>query len=104
MVYLLEPNDVTLELRRKKVRVFDYPDGVIEICYDGLPLPYTVFDKVRQVKQAEIVSNKRLGAALQFAQEEQAKPSSIQRSKKAPKRKGQKQLAKEKYLNPAVIQ
>ena len=70
--YFLEPNDITLDLRRKKIRIFDYPDGIIEIRFDGFPLPYTIFDKVRQVKPAEVVSNKRFGAVLQFIQEEQA--------------------------------
>jgi hypothetical protein len=81
VVYLLEPNDVSLDLRRKKIRIYDYPDGSIEIRYDGLPLPYTVFDKIRQVKQAEVVSNKRLGAVLQSIQEEQIKRT-VQPSKK----------------------
>ncbi len=101
VVYLLEPNDITLDLRRKKIRIYDYPDGTIEIRYDGLPLPYTVFDKVRQVKQAEVVSNKRLGAVLQFIQEEQTKKS-VERSKKAPTRRGQKQIVKQRQLNSAV--
>jgi hypothetical protein len=69
VVYLLESNDVTVGLRRKKVCVHDYPDGTIPIKYDSADLPYSVFDKVRQVKQAEIVSNKRLGAVLKHVQE-----------------------------------
>ena len=59
-VYKRQPNDITLELRRKKVRIYDYPDGTIDIKYDGLSLPYSVFDKISQVKQADVVSNKRL--------------------------------------------
>ena len=48
VMYLLEPNDTTLELRWKKVRIYDYPDGTRDIKYDGLSLPYSVFDKVSQ--------------------------------------------------------
>lgn len=102
VVYLLEPNEITLDLRRKKVRIYDYPDGTIELRHDGLPLAYAVFDKVRQVKQAEVVSNKRLGTVLKLIQEEQ-KVKSVQRSKRAPRRRGQKQLIKERQLNVAVL-
>jgi hypothetical protein len=45
--------------------------------------PYSVFDKVRQVKQADIVSNKRLGAVLKHVQEQQ-QIQAVERSKKAP--------------------
>ena len=103
VVYLLEPNDVTAGLRRKKVRVHDYPDGTIAIKYDGADLPYSVFDKVRQVKQADIVSNKRLGAVLKHVQEQQ-QIQAVERSKKAPVRRGQRRSASERFreANPAV--
>jgi transposase len=39
VVYLLEPNDVTNGLRRKKVRVHDYPDGTIAIEYKAWICP-----------------------------------------------------------------
>ena len=102
VMYLLEPNDTTLELRRKKVRIYDYPDGTIDIKYDGLSLPYSVFDKVSQVKQADVVSNKRLGAALKFVQEKQ-KETAFERSKKAPKRSMQKQSISERRVNSAAL-
>ncbi len=103
VLYILEPNDSSIDLKRKKVRVYDYPDGTIDIRYKGLPLPYRVFDKARQVKQADIVSNKRLGTILQLVQEQQAQKTTLQRSKKAPKRRGQKQVAQSRKLNPAVL-
>ena len=102
VVYLLEPNDIARDLKRKKVRIYDYPDGTIDIKHDGLSLPYSVFDKVRQVKQADIVSNKRLGAVLKFVQEQQEEVS-YKRSQKAPKRRAQKQLVRERQVNPAVL-
>ena len=64
VVFLLEPNAITRELRRKRVTVVDYPDGRLAIRYRGLDLPYTTFDKLRQVSQATIVENKHLGAVL----------------------------------------
>jgi len=50
--------------RRQRVTVVDYPDGRLAIRYRGLDLPYTTFDKLRQVSQASIVENKHLGAVL----------------------------------------
>jgi len=48
-----------------------------------------VFDKVRQVKPAEVISNKRLGVVLKVIQDN---------SKSAPKRHGQRASTFEKYL------
>ena len=94
---------MTVGLRRKKVRVHDYPDGTIAIKYDGADLPYSVFDKVRQVKQADIVSNKRLGAVLKHVQEQQ-QIQAVQRSKKAPTRPGQRRSPAERFreANPVL--
>jgi hypothetical protein len=104
VIYLLKPTDLTKGLRRKKVRVHDYPDGTIAIRYEGVDLPYSIFDKVRQVKQADIVSNKRLGAVLKHVQEQQQKQA-VERSRKAPKRRGQRRIAAECFraINPAAL-
>ena len=64
VVYLLEPGELTNELRRKRVTFFDFPDGSIDIRHEGVSLPYSTFDKIGKVKQADIVDNKRLGAVL----------------------------------------
>ncbi len=88
VIFMLEPNDVTRGLARKRVTVSDYPGKRIMISYNGLPLAYTIFDKVRQVDQAAIVDNKRLSAALELIQEQQAlRP--LSRSEKAPRRTNQ---------------
>lgn len=104
VVYLLEPTEQTKVLKRNRVRVYDYPDGTIAIKHDGVALPYTVFDKVRQVKQADIVSNKRLGPVLQFVKEQQERQA-VARSKKGPRRRGQKRLQREAHrqTNPAAL-
>ena len=104
VVYLLEPSDLTKDLQRNKVRVYDYPDGTIAIKYEGVALAYTVFDKVRQVKHADVVSNKRLGLVLQLVKEQQ-RLKSIERSKAAPRRRGQKRICRETYrqVNPAAL-
>ena len=64
VLFILEPNEVTRPLARQRVMVFDYPDGRLVIKHKGRELPYRIFDKVRQVDQAAIVENKRLGAVL----------------------------------------
>jgi Helix-turn-helix domain len=88
VLFLLEPNEITRELRRKRVTVIDYPDGRLAIRYRGLDLPYRTFDKLRQVSQASIVENKHLGAVLSDIRERQIERAEA-RSRKAPRRQGQ---------------
>ena len=85
---MIEPNEFTRELRRKRVTVLDYPDGRLAIRYRGLDLPYTTFDKLRQVSQATIVENKHLGAVLSYIREQQIERAEP-RSQSAPRRRGQ---------------
>ena len=47
----------------------------LECGSGGADLPYSVFDRVRQIKQADIVSSKRLGAVRKNLQEQQQTPS-----------------------------
>jgi hypothetical protein len=84
VVFLIEPNEITRELRRKRVTVVDYPDGRLAIRYRGLDLPYTTFDKLRQVSQATIVENKHLGAVLSHIHERQIERAEA-RSQSAPR-------------------
>lgn len=86
VMFLLEPNEVTLA--RKRVTVFDYPDGRVVIRHEGRDLPYRTFDKLQKVDQAAVVENKRLGAALAHVAERQ-KQYDERRSQKAPRRRGQ---------------
>jgi transposase len=71
MLILLEPNEVTRALARKRVVVVNYPDGRFAIRHQGQDLPFRVFDKLRRVDQAAIVENKRLGDALAHIRERQ---------------------------------
>lgn len=71
VVYLIEDTVETRPLARKQVTVFDYPDGSIKIKFMNKSLPYSVFDKLRRVDQGAIVDNKRLGAVLALAHENQ---------------------------------
>ena len=72
MLILLEPNEVTRPLGRKRLTVVNYPDGRFAIRHRGLALPFRVFDKLRRVDQGAIVENKRLGAVLAVIRERQA--------------------------------
>src|SRR5258705_7132678 len=62
--YLVEPGPETLPFAGKRVRIFQWEDGRVEIRCEGRLLPYSPFDKNRCVNQGAVVENKRLGAAL----------------------------------------
>ena len=72
VLFLLEPNAITRPLARQRVTVVNYPDGRFAIRHRGIDLPFRPFDKLRQVDQAAVVENKRLGAALAHIRERQA--------------------------------
>jgi hypothetical protein len=88
VLFILEPNEVTRPLARRRVTVFDYPDGRLAIKHNGLELPYRTFDRRQQVNQAAVVENKRLGPVLAYIAERQ-KELDMSRSRKAPRRRGQ---------------
>ena len=88
VLFILDKAILALGLTRKKVTVCDYPDGRVEIQFDGVSLPYRTFDKLRSVNRAEIVDNKRLDAVLEYVATEQAKRE-LKRSGNAPRRTGQ---------------
>ena len=72
MMLLLDPAPFARGLAGKKVEVVNYPDGRFAVRYEGVALPFRVFDKIQTVAPGAIVQNKRLGAALAFARELQA--------------------------------
>ena len=88
VLFILEPNEVTRPLARRRVTVFDYPDGRLAIKHNGLEPPYRTFDRRQQMNQAAVVENKRLGPILAYIAERQ-KELDMGRSKKAPRRRGQ---------------
>ncbi|NYZ15545.1 helix-turn-helix domain-containing protein [Azospirillum sp. RWY-5-1] len=61
---MLEETELTRGLVGQYVDTYAYADGRLEIRWQGIPLPYTAFDKDQRVGHAAIVENKRLGAAL----------------------------------------
>ena len=72
MMLLLDPTPFARGLVRKKVEVVNYPDGRFAVQFEGIALPFRVFDKIQTVEPGAIVENKRLGAALALVKEQQA--------------------------------
>jgi hypothetical protein len=68
---ILERNEATERLAGKYVDVHAFADGGLEVRWQGLPLPFRVFDKDQRVTHAAIVENKRLGEALAFIKRQQ---------------------------------
>jgi transposase len=89
VMFILEPNEVTRALPRKKVEIYDFPDGRIEVRYKGQVLPYRTYDRVTRVDQGAIVENKRLSEALKLCQTLQEQMPLKQRSSSAPMRSAQ---------------
>jgi len=89
VMFILEPNEITRALARKKVTVYDFPDGRIEVRHQGLALPYRTFDRITRIDQGAIVENKRLSEALEMCRAMQAELPPKLRSRKAPARTAQ---------------
>jgi hypothetical protein len=85
VIYLITPGPETNAVAGQHVTVFDYPDGRFKIRYEGRELPYTVFDRLSQIRQADIVTSKRLSSVLTMARETQL-ASGERRSKSCPSR------------------
>lgn len=68
---MLEKTDVTIGLAGQYVDTYAFADGRLEIHWNGMSLPYTVFDKDQRVSHAAIVENKRLGEVLAFIKAQQ---------------------------------
>ncbi len=45
VMFILEPNEITRDLARKNVTIYDFPDGRIEVRHQGLTLHDRTFDK-----------------------------------------------------------
>jgi len=89
VLFILEPNEITRALPCKKVTVYDFPDGRIEVRHQGLALPCRTFDRITRVDQGGIVENKQLSCALEMCRAMQAELPLKLRSRKAPERTAQ---------------
>lgn len=71
VLFILDPTEEAQAAIGKRVTIVDYPDGRLIIRYEGTDLPYRTFDKIRHVKQAAVVDNKRLGPLLELIRQSQ---------------------------------
>ena len=71
ILYLIKDNTLTRSLRRKRVIIYDYPVGSIEVRHQGKPLPYCVFDILQRIEQGTVASRKRLSNVLGFIRDKQ---------------------------------
>ena len=70
--YLIKPSPENLALRKQHVSVFEYADGRIELRAGKRILEYEIgYNKAIPVRQADVVSNKRLGRILGLIREQQ---------------------------------
>jgi hypothetical protein len=68
---MLEKNDATIGLAGQYVDTYAFADGRLDVRWNGMSLPYQVFDKDQRVSHAAIVENKRLGEVLAFIKSQQ---------------------------------
>ena len=104
-VYLLESTEENQRLIGKYLEFLEYPDGTVAIMHEGRKINYSIFDKLSQLNQREIVENKRLGAVLNHIQqqhEELEQQNKRNRSQKMPSRRAQKTAIQQRNLNPVL--
>ncbi|MFW1829797.1 ISNCY family transposase, partial [Acinetobacter sp. ULE_I092] len=84
---LLESTEENQRLIGKYLEFLEYPAGTVAIMHEGRKINYSIFDKLSQLNQREIVENTRLGAVLNHIQqqhEELDQQNKRNRSRKLP--------------------
>jgi transposase len=73
---ILDETPLTTGLIGKYVETYEFPDGRLEVRWQGIALPYRIFDKKQRVTHTAIVENKRLSEALAWvkARQDEIKP------------------------------
>ena len=92
-VYILKKTEENQRLIGKYIEFLEYPDGTVALMHDGRKINYSLFDKLSQLNQREIVENKRLGSVLAHIQqqhEELEQQNKRSRSQSMPRRRAQK--------------
>jgi transposase len=68
---ILDETPLSTGLAGQYVEIYEFPDGRLEVRWQGMALPYRLFDKHQRVTQAAIVENKRLSEALSWVKARQ---------------------------------
>ncbi len=92
-VYILKKTEENQRFISKYIEFLEYPDGTVAIEHQGRKINYSIFDKLSQLNQREIVENKRLGfvlAHIQQQHEELEQQNKRSRSQSMPRRRAQK--------------
>lgn len=93
-----------VELHIKELNTSAFQNVFPDIGFHQIYI-YSLFDKLSQLNQREIVENKRLGAVLNHIQqqhEELEQQNKRNRSQKMPSRRAQKTAIQERNLNPVL--
>jgi hypothetical protein len=101
----LENSEENQRLGGKYLEFLEYPDGTVAIEYQGRKINYSIFDKLSQLNQREIVENKRLGSVLAHIQQQHEQlehQNKRNRSQKMPRRQAQKTAIEQRNLNPVL--
>jgi hypothetical protein len=69
VMYILDQTAAARRAMGKQVTIYETDDGEVRIVHDGHELSARAFHKEGHVRQAAVVENKLLGAALQFAKQ-----------------------------------
>ncbi|AWB22024.1 hypothetical protein DA075_14740 [Methylobacterium currus] len=68
---ILEDSDLTRGVAGRYGDTYQFADGRLEVRWQGVALPYRMFDKDQRVTQAAIVENKRLSEVLAYVKDRQ---------------------------------
>ena len=104
-IYMLEPTALNHKLVGQSISFLEYPDGTVALMHEGRKLNYSIFDKLSQLNQREIVENKRLGSVLAHIQqqhEQLEQQNKRNRSQAMPRRRAQKTAIQQRNLNPVL--
>jgi hypothetical protein len=89
ILFLIEPSEFAQGAIGRRVEVVDFPDGRLEVRYNGRSMPYRTFDRLRRVTETAVLENKRLGGLLALIRQSQQSEPPGMRTSKGPKRRDQ---------------
>lgn len=100
---ILEENEVTSALPGKYVETHQFADGRLEVLWNGVSLPFKVFDKDQRVSHTAITENKRLGEVLSWIKEQQDANLSPPKVKSASEKGGYKRRGRKPPGRPSAF-